>query len=372
MANVKRAVAYIDLSILEDNYTTIKAKVSAETEVLCVVKADAYGHGAVEVCRRLESLGVFYLGVATLDEAVELRVNGISCPMLVMSGIMPWDDVSVFLQHNVTPVVYDFSALTKLCSSAESFIAPLKIHLKFDTGMGRLGFMPDDVSTVIDRLTDIENIQIEGLMSHFSSSEIRDEHGVRQLNTFKKIVEDFFKKGLKPKIIHMANSSAIVKYPEAHFNMVRTGISLYGSHSSGELKKLLPTRQVMKFISRVALIREFPEGYALSYGSTFITSKKTRVAYIPVGYADGYPRALSNKGSVLINDKRHDVVGRICMDWFLVDITSDKRVNVNDEVILLGESVTDCITADEIAEISETIPYEILCKISKRVTRVYR
>jgi len=372
VTNANRAVAYIDLGILEDNYSTIKAKVPAGTGILCVVKADAYGHGAVEVCRRLESLGVFYLGVATINEAVELRVNGISCPVLVMSGIMPWDDVSVFLQNNITPVVYDFSGLTKLCSMADSFSTPLKIHLKFDTGMGRLGFLPDDVSTVINRLTDIENIQVEGLMSHFSTSEIRDEHGIGQLNTFKKIIEDSFRKGLKPRVIHMANSGAIIKYPEAHFNMVRTGISLYGSHSSEELKKLLPTKQVMKFVSKVALIREFPVGYALSYGRTFITSKDTRVAYIPVGYADGYPRALSNKGSVLINDKRHDVVGRICMDWFLVDITGDKRVNVNDEVILLGKSVTDCITADEIAEISETIPYEILCQISKRVTRVHR
>lgn len=372
MANTNRAVAYIDLSILEENYKTIKAKVSHETGILCVVKADAYGHGAVEVCRRIQSLGMSYLGVATIDEAADLRANGINSPILVMGGIMPWDDISVFLQQNVTPVVYELSGLMKLCSMAKSFSNPLKVHLKFDTGMGRLGFMPDDASLVIEHLAGVDNIQIEGLMSHLSSSEIRDEHGIGQINTFKKIIEVFLKKGFQPEIIHMANSGAIINYPESHFNMVRTGISLYGSHSSKELKDQLPTRQVMKFVSRIALIREFPAGYPLSYGRTFITPKNTRVAYIPVGYADGYPRALSNKGAVLIHDKRCDVIGRICMDWFLVDITADDRANVNDEVILLGESATDCITADEIAEISETIPYEILCKISKRVTRVYK
>jgi alanine racemase len=339
MANTNRAVAFIDLSILEENYKTIKAKVLPETGILCVVKADAYGHGAVEVCRRIESIGISYLGVATIDEAVDLRANGINSPILVMSGIMPWDDISVFLQQDVTPVVYELSVLMKLSSLAKSFSKPLKIHLKFDTGMGRLGFMPDDASLVINHLAGVDNIHVEGLMSHFSSSEIRDAHGIGQINTFKKIIEVFLKKGFQLEIVHMANSGAIINYPESHFNMVRT---------------------------------EFPEGFPLSYGRTFVTSKSTRVAYIPVGYADGYPRALSNKGSVLIRDKRCDVIGRVCMDWFLVDVTGYGDINVNDEVILLGESITDCITADEIAEISGTIPYEILCKISKRVIRIFK
>lgn len=371
MANTDRAVAYIDLGILEENFKTIKAKVSSDTGILCVVKADAYGHGAVEVCQRLELLGASYFGVASIDEAVALRDHGIKTPLLGMSGIMPWDDVSLFLRHRVTPVVYDFSGLTRLCSLAKSFVTPFNIHLKFDTGMGRLGFMPHDVSGIVDRLADIEGLRIEGIMSHFSSSEIRDEHGIGQVTVFKKVIEDFMRKGIRPAIIHMANSGAIIHYPEAHFTMVRTGISLYGSHATKKLKDQLPTRQVMKFVSKVALIRDFPPGYALSYGRTFVTSRDTRIAYIPVGYADGYPRALSNKGAVLIENRRRSIVGRVCMDWFLVDITGDDRVKVNDEVILLGEGATDCITADEIAEISGTIPYEILCKISKRVNRIY-
>jgi alanine racemase len=371
MPNTQRAVAYVNLDILEENYRIISKKLSAEVGLLCVVKADAYGHGAIEVSRRLESLGAFYLGVATIDEAVELRINKIKTPILVMSGIMPWEDVSTLIQHNLTPVVYDLATLAKVCDTAKDFQTPLKIHLKFDTGMGRLGFMTDDASKVMDLLEGIENIHVDGLMSHFSSSETRDEYGLAQVNAFKKVLDGFMKRGFLPTVIHMANSGAIINYPDAHFTMVRAGISLYGSHSTLELKKQLPTRPTMKFTSRISLIREFSPGHALSYGRTYVTTKQTRVAYIPVGYADGYPRSLSNKGSVLINNKRCDVIGRICMDWFLVDITNLYDVSVKDEVILLGESTTDVITADEIGEISGTIPYEILCKISKRVTRIY-
>jgi alanine racemase len=371
MANTERAVAYIDLGILEENFYKIKAIISPETGLLCVVKADAYGHGAVEVSRRIESLGVIYLGVATIDEAVKLRAHKIKTPILVMSGVMPWEDVSTLLHYDLTPVVYDLTALTRICSVAKSLETPLKIHLKFDTGMGRLGFMAEVAPRVMDMVEGIENIHVEGLMSHFSSSEKRDESGLFQVDTFRRVLDSFIERGFSLPFIHMANSGAIINYPEAHFTMVRTGISLYGSHSSKDLRDHLPTRQVMKFVSKVALIRDFPAGYALSYGRTYITKKKTRVAYIPVGYADGYPRALSGRGSVLINDRRCDVIGRICMDWFLVDITDHEEVTVQDEAILLGESTTNIITADEIAEITGTIPYEILCKISKRVTRIY-
>lgn len=371
MSNTFRAAAYIDLRILEENYNKIRAKLSPEVGLLCVVKADAYGHGAVEVSRRLELINVFHLGVASIDEGIELRVNKIKTPILIMSGIMPWDEITTLLEYDLKPVVYDLTSLAMISEMAKDFQSPLKIHLKFDTGMGRLGFMTDDSSRVMDLVEGIENIRIDGLMSHFASSEIRDDYGIAQVNSFKKVVKDFQQRGFQPEFIHMANSGAIINYPEAHFTMVRAGISLYGAHSAIELRKHLPTRPMIKFTSRIVLIREFPEGFALSYGRTYITKKKTRVAYIPVGYADGYPRSLSNKGSALIKDTRCSIIGRICMDWFLVDITDIPEVNVNEEVILLGESKTDIITADEIGEISGTIPYEILCNISKRVKKVY-
>ena len=371
MPNTDRAVAYINLGILEENYRKIRGNLSPHVGLLCVVKADAYGHGAVEVSRRLESLGAYYLGVATLDEGIELRENKIKSPILLMSGVMPWDKLETVVQYGLTPVVYDLSVLETICNDAKSFQQPLKIHLKFDTGMGRLGFMHHEIIKVMDLVAGAKNLDIEGFMSHFSSSEIRDAYGEKQVQAFKEIIEKFHRRGFRPRDIHMANSSAIINYPESHFTMVRTGISLYGSHSAQELKELLPTRQVMKFSSKVALIKEFPAGSALSYGRTYITEKTTRVAYIPVGYADGYPRSLSNKGYVFIGNKRTNIVGRICMDWFLVDISGRDDVNVGDEVTLLGESGMNVIRAEEVGELDGTIPYEILCRISKRVSRVY-
>jgi len=371
MPNTDRAVAYINLGILEENYKKIKEKLSPHVSILCVVKANAYGHGAVEVSRHLESLGANYLGVATIDEGIELRVNKIKTPILVMSGFMPWDNLDDVRQYDLTPVVYDFSILEMLRGASKDFQQPLKIHLKFDTGMGRLGFRSHEIEKVIDRMTGVDNICVDGLMSHFSSSETRDAYGENQVKEFKTIIDEFHQKGFRPGNIHIANSAAIINYRESHFTMVRTGISLYSSHTARELKEQLPTRQVMKFASKVALIKEFAAGSALSYGRSYVTNRITRVAYIPVGYADGYPRSLSNKGYVFINDNRSDIVGRICMDWFLVDITDHDVVNIQDEVILLGESGTNVISADEIGELAGTIPYEILCKISKRVTRVY-
>lgn len=371
MPNTKRAVAYINLNVLEENYYKIKEWLSPDVGLLCVVKADAYGHGAVDVARRLESLDAYYLGVATIEEGIDLRVHRIKTPILIMSGVMPWDNIETILEHNLTPVVYNTDMLEMVCEVSNGFQKPLKIHLKFDTGMGRLGFLRDEITNVIDSVKKARNVYIDGLMSHFSSSEIRDDYGSWQINEFKMTIDHFRREGFLPKDIHMANSGAIVNYPESQFSMVRTGISLYGSHASRELKEKLPTRQVMKFVSKIAHIREFSKGCALSYGRSYVTKRKTRVAYVPVGYADGYPRSLSNKGSVIINNKRADVIGKICMDWILVDVTDCGAVNAQDEVILLGECKTDAITADEIGELAGTIPYEILCKISKRVTRVY-
>lgn len=371
MVSTDRAVAYVHLGILGENYRTIRSKLSPGVGLLCVVKADAYGHGAIEVSRRLEALGVSSLGVATVEEGVELRINNIKAPILVLSGIMPWDDISTFLEHDLTPAIYNLETLTRIRARAGTFCAPLKVHMKFDTGMGRLGFSAKDAAAVMDCVENVASIQIDGLMTHFSGSETRDQYGIDQVTAFKEVVRGFVERGFRPRTIHMANSGAIINYPEAHFTMVRTGISLYGSHPSKDLKEKLPTRQVMKFASKVALTREFPVGYALSYGRSFVTERRTVVAYIPVGYADGYPRALSNKGYVLIKDRPCPVVGRVCMDWLLVDVTDLSTVSVNDEVILLGEGKSNTITADEIGEIADTIPYEILTQISRRVPRVY-
>lgn len=371
MISIPRAIVYVDLNVLEENYRAIKAKVPPRVKILCVVKADAYGHGAIEVARRLESNNVDYLGVATIDEGIELRDNGITAPILVMSGILAWDEVEPFYKNMLTPVIYDFNMLKRAVEEGAYPDRLLKVHIKIDTGMGRLGFNPDDMPFVAEQIKKAGNIKVEGFMSHFSSSEKRDEYGMNQIEIFKKALQVLRDNGINPEIFHMANSGAIVNYPEAYFDMVRVGISLYGSYPVRELSKRLHVKQVMRFISKIAHIREFPPGYQLSYGGTYTTRKKTKVAYVPVGYADGYPRALSNKGSVLIKDTRCSIIGRICMDWLLVDVTELEDVNVKEEVVLLGRSKTEVISADEIAEQTGTIPYEILCKISKKVLRVY-
>lgn len=366
-----RATLSINLGFLEDNLNKVRSVLSEGVRVLCVVKADAYGHGAVEVARRLETIKVDYLGVATIDEAMELRKEGISSPLLVMSGVMPWESVSGFYENNLTPVVYDMGMLQRIVEDSKNLSTPIRIHVKVDTGMGRLGFDIEKMPYIVETLLDAKNVYVEGLMSHFSSSEVRDDYGLEQINNFKSIIQLFTDTGIEPDFLHMANSGAILNYPEAHFNMVRLGIGLYGSYSERALSNRLPLKQVMRLSSRIALLREFPPERSLSYGRTFKTERESKIAYIPLGYSDGYPRALSNRGFVLIKGIRCGIVGRVCMDWILVDVTDHRDIDVGDEVILIGYDGNECITADEIAEHEGTIPYEILCKTSKRIPRIY-
>ncbi|MBP1748075.1 MAG: alanine racemase [Deltaproteobacteria bacterium] len=373
MSKVPRAVAYIDLHALEYNCQSIRSHLSPGAGLLGVVKADAYGHGAVEISKKLESIGIDYLGVATIDEGINLRSGGIIKPILIMSGIFSWDDIGPVIRYDLTPVVYDRAILVKLVEATRGFTKPLRIHLKFDTGMGRLGFQPYEAREIAQMLDDARGIHVEGLMSHFSVSEIRDEYGLLQVTAFRAIIDTFRSAGFDPAYIHMSNSGAIINYPEAHFSLVRAGISLYGSHPSLSLEGSLPLRQVMKLSARIAFCREFPAGVSLSYGRTFTTGRPSKIAYIPIGYSDGYPRSLSNKGAVLINDTRCNIVGRVCMDWILADVTGLGPVKSGDEAVLLGEGDREGVrvSANEMAENAGTIPYEILCKISRRIERVY-
>ncbi len=367
----ERAKAYIHLAWLEENLRSIQSFLTSGVKTLCVVKARAYGHGSVRVSRLLQSLGIDYLGVAHIKEGIELRKSDIQLPILVMSGVLPWEDPGKAVAYSMSLVVYDMQQLKRIVHAGPSFDQHLNVHIKVDTGMGRLGFDIDELPEVARLLLSAKNIVCEGLMSHFASSEIRDAYGQEQIRRFRQARDVLASAGITPPILHMANSGAVVQYPEAHFDMVRTGIHLYGSYSDQSLADQLQLKQVMKFASRVALIREFPTGTPLSYGRTYTTEKPTRVAYVPVGYADGYPRALSNKGFVLINDRKCFIVGTICMDWFLVDISGLDHCDVGDEVILIGQGGSHTIRADDLAELAGTIPYEILCKISKRVPRLY-
>jgi alanine racemase len=362
--------ALVHLSRLDENYRLIRSKLSPSVRLLCVVKANAYGHGAVAIARRLEDIGADYLGVATVDEGLELRRSGIRAPILVMGGLFPWEEIGPVVDSGLSLVVHDWAMLNRLAGADEHIRRAVKTHIKVDTGMGRLGFPMADLSRVVGAVA-ASGITVEGTMSHFASSERRDTYGERQVELFRRALEVLTTAGVDPGIAHMANSGAITMYPEAHFGMVRAGISLYGSHPDRALAASLPVRQVMELVSRIALIRRFPSGVSLSYGSTFTTEATTSVAYVPVGYSAGYARALSNQASVLIGGKRYHVVGRVCMDWLLVDVTDGAAITAGDEVTLLGGEGVGAITADELAEKAGTIPYEILCDISPRIERLY-
>jgi alanine racemase len=365
-----RTSVYVDLAALESNYRTIEGAVAPGVFLLCIIKADAYGHGAVEVGRRLESIGARYFGVATVEEGRVLREKGISIPILVLSGVMPWDDLQPLVDYDLTPVVVTAEMLERIAGFRGG--SRVKIHVKVDTGMGRLGLSYGEVDALARRLAGLRHVEVEGVMSHFASSERRDEYGFKQIEDFRGVLDVFRSHGLEPKFVHMANSGAVCNYPEAHFNMVRPGIVLYGSYPDVTLQERLYLKPVMRWDSRVAHVRLIPAGVSLSYGRTYVTPRSRRIAYIPIGYADGYPTGLSNKGEVLIRGKRCAVVGRVCMEWILADVTDLPEIGPNEEVTLLGSGATgEVIAADEIAARAGTIPYEILCGVSRRVPRRY-
>jgi alanine racemase len=365
----QRTSAHIDLGALEANYRSIEALVSPGTVLLCVIKADAYGHGAVEVGRKLDSMGVRHFGVASIDEGRELRESGLSSTILVLGGIMPWEGVESVVDHNLTLAVVNFEMLDRIAASRGK--APVKVHVKIDTGMGRLGFSPREIEVLAGRLRESGRVEVEGVMSHFASSDKRDEYGFRQVEAFRAAVGALKEKGIEPKFVHMANSAAICSYPEAHFDMVRPGIMLYGSYPDRTLQSAIALKPVMRWSSKVTFTRLFGARSSLSYGRTFVTERETRVAYVPIGYADGYPRSLSNRGSVLIRGRRCRVLGTVCMEWIFVDVTDLPDVGPGEEVVLMGGHGSETITADEIAEQAGTIPYEILCGISRRIPRLY-
>lgn len=358
-----KAKAIVDLNALSENFRTIRSLLPSSVSLLCVVKSDAYGHGAKEVSKSLEALGADYLAVSNLDEASMLREWGIRSPILVLSGLMPWERAERVRELRLTPVVHSFSVLRRLKQED----GPIRVHLKLDTGMGRLGFMKEDLPRLIEELKATKALEVEGIMSHFSSSEQRDEFGLAQLQRFREMVETLQQAGIAYRFLHMANTAALLNYPEAYFNMVRIGLALYGYLPSRELEERLSLKRVMTITSKVAFIKEFPAGFGLGYGRTFVTERRTRIAVVPFGYGDGYPRDLSNKGHVLIKGHCSPIVGVVSMDFILVDVT-DKEVEEGDEVVLLGDGVD----AHALATLRGSIAYELLCNLSKGLERKVR
>lgn len=361
---LQKVFAEIDLKALSHNLKAAKEK-AGKKQILAVVKADAYGHGAVDISRHLIKKGVSSLGVAFTKEAITLREAGIETPILIF---FDRDNINECLEYDLTPVVFDLKTAQKISSAAFRKNRRLAIHVKVDTGMGRVGIRIDDALSEIVRIADLKNIMLEGLMSHFSEADLKDKDFAQlQLRSFLRLIKDLKKKNINFRYHHISNSAAVLSMPDAHCNMVRPGIMLYGYAYPG-VRGLKP---VLTLRSRIILLKKVPAGTPISYGRTFITRRKSTIATIPVGYADGYSRKLSNNGEVLINGKRAPVAGRVCMDTIMVDVTDIPDVNYKSEVILIGRQGKEKITADDLAVRTGTIPYEILTSIGQRIKRIY-
>lgn len=364
--------AEINVDNLEFNMRGIK-KLSKSNEIFGVVKADAYGHGAVDVAAVLLENGVTRLSVAVVSEAVELRRAGIECPIMIL-GYTPLSLADEILKYDIEQTVFSYEYALKLSSIAEKRHIKVKIHIALDTGMGRIGFLPDGKSIEdVYKISRLPNIEIEGLFSHFSTAdEENKEYTYRQFEIFNSFYKKLEEKGISVRIRHIANSAAIMELPNTHLDGVRPGIILYGYYPSGEVdKSRLELKPVMTLKTNIVHIKTLKKGEYISYGRKFTCEKDSIIATLPVGYADGYTRLMFGKAKVIINDKFAPVVGRICMDQCMVDISHIPEAKVGDEVILMGQSLNCKFDADDIAKNIDTINYEVVCMVSKRVPRVY-
>ncbi len=364
-------VAEIDLRSLEYNYRQLKKRIPKGVELLAVVKADAYGHGAIPISRRLEKLGVSYLGVAISDEGVELRKGGVKAPILILGGIYK-EDVDQVLQYDLTPVVFQKESLKLLKKATERWPKKVRIHIKVDTGMGRLGVPLNLWSTFLKELEKFPKIEIEGILSHFSMTDDQDGYTTYQSGEFQRAVATAKKMGISYKYLHMASSAILTAFPSYSGNLVRPGIMLYGAYPSPVFQNIIQLKPILTLKTYIHFLKRVPPGTKISYGGTFVTKRESLIATLPIGYADGYSRHLSNKGEVLIRGRRAPVVGRVCMDFMMVDVTDIPKVSLGDEVILMGRQGRQQITAEEIAEKINSISYEVLCLIGKRIPRIYK
>lgn len=356
--------AEIDLDAVKHNFKLTKDIVGADVSVLSVVKADAYGHGAVEISRALVEAGTDMLGVAIVEEALELRDYGIEVPIILLGGIRS-DEASLVVEYDLTPFLFSIDIARSLESESLKIGKKASYHLKFDTGMTRLGVRPEESAQFLDELSIFENIVMDGVVTHLATAFTdSDQNTYNQINALNDIVELVRSKGFDPSHIHAANSAAIQKYPESRYNLVRPGIVLYGfGNYSG-----LDLKPVMKLKSQIIQLSKVPAGTAVGYGGKFVTETYSTIATIPVGYADGYTRMLSSKGFISIKGALAPVVGDVCMDFIMADVSNVHDINVGDEVVLFGD---DLISVIDLAQIANTISYELLSNIGKRVPRKY-
>ena len=364
-------LCFIDLDALRWNLRQIRKTVGNPVKILSMVKANAYGHGAAAVARALEAEGSDAFGVATVEEAIELRHAEIRSPIIVVAGVF-LEQLNDFFEYHLVPVVHDIEMLRRLDEAVASRGRSLDFHLKIDTGMGRIGLLPAEIDAWLPELKKLKSLKIAGVFSHFSHAEsVEGDYTQKQLKVFQSVVSRLRSENIAPPLVHLANSAATITLPAAYFDMVRPGLVLYGVYPAPTMTKQITLKPVLSWKTRILQLKKVPPGSSISYGQTFITRRESLIATLPIGYADGYQRLLSNRGEALVRGKRAPVVGRVCMDLTMIDVTDIGKIKQGDEVVLLGRQHGAEISADEMAGWSNTISYEILTSIGARVPRIY-
>jgi Alr-MurF fusion protein len=363
----------IDLSAIAHNTRQIQSLVRPNVRILASLKADAYGHGALKVARTVLRNGASMLGVATLSEAVPLREAGIHAPILVFGYVPHWQ-MREAVRLRLTLTLYSIESALALSRAAQALNQAVKVHVKVDTGMGRLGVRAERIDEIVELLheiTELPRLELEGIFTHFAMADAQDQTHVRmQLARFQHVLQCIEEEHMRPPLVHAANSAAIFSLPEAHFDMVRPGIALYGLDPSSEVPLPAEFRPALSFKTQVAQVKDIPEGETISYGCAYTTNRPTRVSILPVGYADGFRRAPTNWGSVLVHGQEAPLLGRVCMDQCIIDITHIPQVRVGDEVVLIGQQGAASLTAEQVAQRLGTINYEVVSEILARVPRV--
>lgn len=367
-----RAYAAVDLDAIRANTEEVMKKVGDGVKIMSIIKTDAYGHGAVPVARELASAGVYAFGVACVEEGAELRRAGIDNPILILGHVFS-EDYEELLKNELMPAVFTYENAKELNDKARWLNKTARVHIKVDTGMGRIGFQPNRESIAdIKKINQLSNVEIDGIFTHFACADMRDK---TSCNAQKKIYLDFLKmlklEGIDTGIRHMDNSAGIIDYQSDFLDMVRVGIMGYGLYPSDEVNaESFPLKPALELKASVAFVKSVKRGFTISYGSTFTAQQDMEIATVSFGYGDGYPRSLSNRGVVLINGQYAKIVGRVCMDQFMVDVTG-LGVKQGDSVTLVGTDGANRITVDELAQLSDRFNYEFCCDINRRVPRVY-
>ena len=363
----------INLPNIAHNIRQIRHLLKPETELLAVVKANAYGHGAERIAFTVLDAGANRLGVATLGEGVQLRKAGIMAPVMVL-GYVASDQAEVAIKYNICQTVYSFAAAQAISLKAQEKNKTATVHIKVDTGMGRIGFLPSAESVEeVCRILSLPNLYVEGIYTHFSTADENDkEYTLQQMRQFDDFVAEIEARGYKIPIKHAANSAAIIDMPETHYDMVRAGMIMYGYYPSTEVSSdkidIIPA---LSLKCRVSCVKKVPAGTAISYGRKYVTEDERIIASLPLGYADGYSRAFAKNGEILLRGRRVPIVGTICMDQLMVDVTKLGGVNIGEKAVVIGRQGNDEITIEELAEKTNTINYEIICMLSERIPRRY-